>query len=232
MHGETTKNALGRNCSFPSPPATPSLVLRALAAAAALLRSVARKLARAPPHPRPLLARGLRESARSGPGSSLPSLTSDQIQQRRFITGMAGTAAWIPSPATKVAVARAPRAPQPHHRLLHERGLHSRVFPNHSGASNSLSAQAAPSVVQAAPPSPSRLCYPRCPCRSRRFRPGRVGRPHRQGCSHKGRTGVCSGRAGHALLVRARGHGSQGRGKRACTCALDVAFPRKRGYRT
>ncbi|CAL4989903.1 unnamed protein product [Urochloa decumbens] len=103
-------------------------------AAAALLRSVAKKIARAPL--RPLLARGFHGGARSGPGCSLPPPTSNE--GGRFVVAAAAapaglrSAAGLPSLATKMAP-----APPPHHRLLHERGLYSRSSPNAGGSSGS-----------------------------------------------------------------------------------------------
>lgn len=83
-------------------------------AAAALLRSVARRIVRVPPpHPRPLVARGLHGS---GPGGSLPPPTRNEIQDPRGNRLAAGiAAAGLPPFASKMA-----RAPPPLRRLLHD----------------------------------------------------------------------------------------------------------------
>ncbi|CAN6295804.1 unnamed protein product [Urochloa humidicola] len=99
-------------------------------AAAALLRSVASKIARAPQtHHRPLLARGFHGGARSGNSLPSPPTSNEQGRGHRFVVRMAAASS-LRSLATKLAV----QPPPPHHRLLHQRGLHSRTSPN-SGAS-------------------------------------------------------------------------------------------------
>ncbi|CAN6232107.1 unnamed protein product [Urochloa humidicola] len=97
-------------------------------AAAALLRSVASKMARAPPmHSRPLLARGLHGGARFELGGSLPQPpnSNEQLRGSRFVFGAAAAAGLRPF-TTKFARP----LPTPHHGLFLERGLHSRTSPN------------------------------------------------------------------------------------------------------
>ncbi|KAG2662363.1 hypothetical protein PVAP13_1KG524808 [Panicum virgatum] len=78
-------------------------------AAVALLRSVASKMARAPPmHRRPLLARGLHAGARSeaaASGYALPPASNEQARLRSVLTKLA-------------------RAPPPRHRLLPRRAAY------------------------------------------------------------------------------------------------------------